>query len=79
VAVFAGLGLATSSNYLTATFLVVGVFIGSAVWWLLLSSGSAVLRGRVGPSLMVWVNRASGILIFTLGLYSLATIFKPAT
>ena len=78
VAVFAGLGLATSSDYRLATSLVGGVFIGSAMWWLLLSSGAAFFRKRVGPNLMVMVNRASGVLIFALGLYSLAGVLKQS-
>jgi threonine/homoserine/homoserine lactone efflux protein len=76
VAVFAGLGLATSSNYLTAASLVTGVFIGSGLWWLLLSGATALFRTRVGPSLMIWVNRASGAIIFVLGLYALGTTIR---
>src|SRR5438477_9482083 len=48
VAVFAGLGLATSSNYLSAALLVAGVFVGSGLWWLLLSGGAALFRSRIG-------------------------------
>ena len=77
VAVFAGLGLATSSNYLTAVLLVSGVFLGSALWWLLLSGGTALFRSRVGPSLMLWVNRGSGVIIFALGVYALTTMMRP--
>lgn len=76
VAVFAGLGLVTSSNYWEAASLVGGVFIGSALWWLLLSGGAAVLRKRVGPSLMQFVNRASGVVIFALGLYALVSLIR---
>ena len=76
VAVFAGMGLASSSNYRLAAALVSGVFIGSALWWILLSSGAALMRKRVGPGLMLVVNRASGTLIFVIGLYSLATLFR---
>jgi threonine/homoserine/homoserine lactone efflux protein len=76
VAVFAGLGLATSSNYLSAVSLVGGVFLGSALWWLLLSGGTALFRSRVGPSLMVWVNRVSGAIIFVLGAYALSTVLR---
>jgi threonine/homoserine/homoserine lactone efflux protein len=47
VAVFAGLGLGSSPNYLAASVLVTGVFIGSALWWLLLSSGVGLFRSRV--------------------------------
>ena len=77
VAVFAGLGLGTSSDYKLASILVCGVFIGSALWWLLLSGGAALLRSRVGDTFMAVVNRVSGIVIFALGLYSLASVARP--
>jgi arginine exporter protein ArgO len=76
VAVFAGLGLVGSSNYRTAAGLVAGVFIGSALWWMLLSGGASLLRSRIGPNVMEWVNRGSGTLIFALGLYSLVDGLK---
>ena len=39
-AVFAGLGVGSAGgNYVSAGVLVLGVFIGSALWWLLLSGG----------------------------------------
>jgi len=77
VAVFAGLGLGTSSEYKLASILVCGVFIGSALWWLLLSGGAALLRSRVCDTFMAVVNRVSGIVIFALGLYSLASVARP--
>jgi threonine/homoserine/homoserine lactone efflux protein len=76
VAVFAGIGLVSSSDYRLAASLVFGVFIGSALWWILLSSGAAMMRKRVGPRLMLFVNRASGTLIFVIGVYSLAGLFR---
>ena len=76
VAVFAGLGLVGSTNYMDALCLVVGVFIGSGIWWLLLSGGAAMLRRHVGPSLMSTVNRISGVIIFALGVYSLIGLGK---
>ena len=76
VAVFAGLGLVTSANYWEATSLVAGVFLGSALWWLFLSTGAALLRKRVGPSLMQLINRISGVVIFVLGVYALFGLVK---
>ena len=76
VAVFAGLGLVTSSDYSTAAAVVGGVFFGSAVWWLLLSTGAALLRRRVTPRLMQLVNHASGMIIFVLGLYALIGVIR---
>lgn len=73
VAVFAGFGLGSSPNYLAASVLVTGVFIGSALWWLLLSSGVGLFRSRVGSGWMQVINRLSGCIIFAFGIYSLAT------
>src|SRR5436190_11556298 len=70
VAVFAGLGLGPSPEHGTAMWLVGGVFLGSALWWLLLSSGVALFRARVNNRWMQVVNRVSGAIILGFGLYS---------
>lgn len=68
-AVFAGLGLAeTVTTGATAAALVGGVFLGSALWWLLLSSGVSLARQRVTPGLLLWINRAAGAVILLFGL-----------
>ena len=73
VAVFAGLGLATvKANYLTAAFLVVGVFAGSALWWLLLSSGVSLLRSHFNPHRLRWLNRISGSILLVFGIIALS-------
>jgi threonine/homoserine/homoserine lactone efflux protein len=72
VAVFAGLGLAASPNYVAASVLVLGVFIGSAVWWLFLSTAASLMRSRIGPAWMRAVNRVSGAIIFAFGVYALS-------
>ena len=73
VAVFAGFGLGSSPSYLAAGVLVTGVFIGSALWWLLLSGGVGLLQSRVGSGWMQLINRLSGCIIFAFGIYSLST------
>ena len=73
VAVFAGFGLGSSPNYLAAGVLVTGVFIGSALWWLLLSSGVGLFQSRIGSGWMRVINRLSGCIIFAFGIYSLST------
>lgn len=50
---------------------VLGVFIGSALWWLTLSALTGFARKVVSPALMVWINRLSGALIFAFGLLSI--------
>lgn len=69
-AIFAGLGLAsTDRSYIAAAILVLGVFSGSALWWLLLSSGFSVFRMRITPRSLWWVNRISGIIITGFGVW----------
>ena len=46
-AFFAGLGL-IETGYVPAAVLVLGVFSGSTLWWLLLSGGVSLFRSRLG-------------------------------
>jgi threonine/homoserine/homoserine lactone efflux protein len=73
VAIFAGFGLGASPDYLSASILVAGVFVGSAAWWLLLSGGVSLFRSRMNAAWMQAINRLSGCIILAFGLYSLAT------
>ncbi len=70
-AIFAGLGLASSmGSYASATVLVLGVFIGSAIWWLLLSGGVSLFRVKFDPIRLWWVNRVSGVVLIGFGLFA---------
>lgn len=73
VGIFAGLGLASDArgDYGSAALLVLGVFAGSALWWLLLSGGVSLLRSRVDTRAMAWINRASGTIIAAFGVLAL--------
>jgi threonine/homoserine/homoserine lactone efflux protein len=74
-AIFAGLGIgSTNGNFGAATILVLGVFIGSALWWLLLSAGVSMFRSRFNVRALSWVNRISGIIITTFGVLALASL-----
>jgi threonine/homoserine/homoserine lactone efflux protein len=76
-AIFAGLGLAgTNGNYGSAGILVLGVFIGSALWWLLLSAGVGRFRARFNPAGLHWVNRISGVFIIGFGLFALLSALR---
>lgn len=76
-AVFAGLGLGAADETSTsALFLVLGVFIGSMLWWAILSGLVNVLRDRFDHQRLKWVNRLSGILIAGFGFYCLYSLFN---
>ena len=76
-AVFAGLGLgAGAGSPAAAGVLVLGVFAGSALWWLALSGGVGLFRESFNPRRLRWVNRFSGFIITGFGLWALANA-KP--
>jgi threonine/homoserine/homoserine lactone efflux protein len=71
-AIFAGLGLVeTGGNPLSAGILVLGVFSGSAAWWLLLSGGVSLLRAKVTNGTLRWINRLAGVVIVGFGVAAL--------
>jgi threonine/homoserine/homoserine lactone efflux protein len=75
-AVFAGFGLGVAADYAGACALVLGVFLGSALWWLILSGGVGLLRSRVTTDWMVAINRFSGALLLGFGFFALSKVFR---
>ena len=74
-AIFAGLGLGSvSGNYFSSALLVIGVFIGSALWWLILSTTVNAFRERITSSALRWVNRIAGTILITFGIISLFSL-----
>jgi threonine/homoserine/homoserine lactone efflux protein len=83
IAIFAGLRLPfhhvsgmlregeAGGSYASAGSMVLGVFSGSAAWWLTLSTGVGLLREKFTPALLIWVNRLAGVLILSFGLVAL--------
>ena len=75
IAIFAGLRLGeTGGNYVSAAFMVLGVFLGSAAWWLTLSFTVSLLRQRFNATWQTWVNRVAGVIIFGFGVAIFAVI-----
>ena len=73
--IFAGLGIgSTKGNYLAIAALVLGVFIGSILWWASLSIFVGSLRDRFRTQNWQWVNKISGILITGFGLAVLLSL-----
>jgi threonine/homoserine/homoserine lactone efflux protein len=80
-AVFAGLGVAPAgapgmlqlANGSVAA-LVLGVFMGSALWWLALSSLFGRMRQYIGSQTLTLINRLSGTVLTAFGLYAMAAL-----
>lgn len=73
-AVFAGLGLGTRPAYGIAAALVAGIFLGSALWWLVLSTATSLLRSRLSVNWLRAVNWVSAALLLAFGLHALADL-----
>ena len=75
VGLFAGLGAASEAKgYGEGLLLVAGVFVGSAGWWISLSGAVGLLRGRVTPAALRWVNIAAGVIILGFGVVALISL-----
>ena len=71
VGIFAGVGLTVEGGLSGAALLVLGVFVGSAAWWLVLATGVSALRTRLTPRVFRAVNVLSGLVIVAFGLQAL--------
>jgi len=74
LAVFAALGLDSELKYFSAAVLVVGVFIGSCLWFLLLGSGTILFRNKLDIVGLRWVNKIAGILIIISALIAFGSL-----
>jgi len=75
IAIFAGVGVGGANrSYVSAAILVLGVFLGSALWWVILSSAINILRTKLNAQALRWTNRISGAIILTFGVLALLSL-----
>jgi threonine/homoserine/homoserine lactone efflux protein len=75
--VFAGIGLVAGSSFVDAAVLTLAVWAGSTLWWVLLCSVVAWLRGRVSATALLWVNRVSGAALVLFGALAVISALRP--
>ena len=68
---FAGVSGLRGFEFNAVPALLVGVFAGSAVWWLILAVVIGRIRHRIDAITMLWINRGSAAAIIAFGLYTL--------
>jgi threonine/homoserine/homoserine lactone efflux protein len=66
-AVFAGLGVHVASGWQPAIALVIGVMLGSLLWWVLLTVLVAVLRTRISAPMTRLISLVSGLALIVFG------------
>ncbi len=78
VAIFAGLGISNKNTLQNALF-ILGVFLGSTTWWLILSEGVTLFKKRMSPHVILWINRSAGLLLIAFSLYFLGIAIQSLT
>ena len=74
-AIFAGIGVGSASkSFFSATAVVLGVFSGSTLWWIILTSAISLLRKKINSQLLLWINRISGAIITLFGIVALLSL-----
>ncbi len=74
-AVFAGFGITgTRGSVLSAAVLILGVFLGSVLWWLFLVGVFSVFKRRFKRHELLWINRIAGLIIAGSGALALASL-----
>jgi threonine/homoserine/homoserine lactone efflux protein len=73
-AIFATLG-AGAATTASPMWMVLGVFLGSAVWWLGLSLAVAAMRHRIAPSSMLRINQMAGVVLLGFAVYQLVSLW----
>ncbi|MBM3535365.1 MAG: LysE family translocator [Alphaproteobacteria bacterium] len=70
LAVFAAIGIG-APGLGAATVLVVGVFLGSAAWWLGLSGVVSAIRHTLSEAALSWIHRSASFAILAFGIWAL--------
>jgi threonine/homoserine/homoserine lactone efflux protein len=73
--IFSAVGLSGEAATLgRAAILVLGVWLGSLLWWIALSFGLGLLFRSFEPRHLVWINRGSGFILLLCGVALLAVV-----
>ncbi len=73
--IYAGISSGLSvQTWISPTILTIGIFVGSALWWLLLSSGASCFKEKINLERRKWLNKISGLLILGFGLFTLISL-----
>ncbi|MWC27567.1 LysE family translocator [Paenibacillus sp. MMS18-CY102] len=72
--IFAGVN-AAGTSHASSIYLVFGIFVGSMLWWLLLTAMVGWIRDTLTSGAMMWINRVSGCLLIGFGLFAISKIF----
>ncbi len=68
VATFGGL-----ETHTEAVILVLGIFAGSSLWWLMLSGGTSLVRIHINENSVTWINHFMAVALTVTAIWALTT------
>ena len=72
IGIYASLGIVElKTSYFEALVIVLGVFLGSLLWWCILSASVNAVRHKLSDGNLKWINRLSGVVLSVFGLFAL--------
>jgi threonine/homoserine/homoserine lactone efflux protein len=75
VAIYAGWGVESlRGHYFAAAILMLGVLIGSTLWWIVMFLGLTAYRDKFSTQLLGWIHRVSGAAIAAFGFIILLSL-----
>lgn len=75
IAIYAGWHVPSlQGRYFATALLALGVFIGSALWWIGLFIGMTAFHGKFTLRMIGWVHRVSGVVILGFGIIVLLSL-----
>lgn len=76
IAIYASLGIVdANANYQEALIIVLGVFLGSLLWWCILSSSVSLIHHKLNDVALRWINRFSGFILCSFGVLAFIAAF----
>ncbi len=75
-AIFAGMQTPVVTEAVRPGLLVLGVFLGSSCWWLMLSGVVGTFRRQLNGAALKWINRVSGMVIAGFGMAALYAVIS---
>ncbi len=69
IGMVAAMGASAAGSASAPYWLVLGVFLGSALWWLILVHIALALRSRITPAMTRWFDLGSGLILLCWGLW----------
>ena len=77
IAIYSSFGFTDSKSLTDSIMLVLGIFMGSSIWWALLSYIASRVRNSVETIHFIWINRISGLLIISFAVVVLIKLVYP--